>query len=68
MTDRLSGVDKVLFDEIRECRGDIKAQTVHVMKIDRRLAKMEVKAGLLGALSGAIIFALTKVKMMFGGS
>jgi hypothetical protein len=59
--DELSGVDLILFDEIREVRGDVKC-------IDRRLAKMEVKSGLIGALAGATIFALTKVKMFFGGS
>ena len=59
--DGLSGVDLVLFDEIREVRSDVKG-------IDRRLAKMEVKSGIIGALAGTLIFAVTKLKMFFGGA
>jgi hypothetical protein len=58
--DDLSSVERLLYDEIVETRQDVK-------RIDRRLARVEVKSGFIGALSATAIVLLTKVKMFFAG-
>ena len=72
MSDRLSGAYKVLFDEIKEVRGDLRGMderlTTKIEKVDRRLTRMEVKSGLIGAIAGAMVFGMTKIKMFFGGT
>lgn len=60
MPNELSGVDKILFDEVREARNDIK-------DLSKRVTRMEARSGLLGIVGGALAFALIKVKTFFTG-
>lgn len=59
--DGMSAVEKIIYDQVVETRNDVKS-------IDRRLAKAEVRSGIIGGLSALLVVLTTKLKMLFTGS
>lgn len=59
--EQLTPVERLMYDEIVETRADVK-------RIDRKLARVEVKSGIWGTVGAVATVLITKIKFGLGGS
>lgn len=59
--DNLTGAMNTLRPELKACQADIDALAVRVQEIETALATLRVKAGIWGAVAGAIPILITLV-------
>jgi len=64
----MTDIQDVILEEVRYVRGRVDVQGIQLSKVDKRLAKIEVKASFLGGIFGFLSAALTVLISKIKGS